>query len=100
MAPTAGLIVSPAAGIMLMRNKKPVRRVCFFIFKLLLLFAAALPPGAWALTNNLALTPPMGWNDWNIYHCGISEAAVTNTANVMAANGIQAAGYQFVNIDD
>src|SRR5690242_9187449 len=54
----------------------------------------------WALTNNLALTPPMGWNDWNSYHCGISEDDVINTANVMAANGMKAAGYQFVNIDD
>jgi alpha-galactosidase len=61
-------------------------------------FSAVEPSSA--LTNNLALTPQMGWNDWNSYHCGISESAVTNTANVIVANGMAAAGYQFVNIDD
>ncbi len=55
---------------------------------------------ALALTNNLALTPQMGWNDWNSYGCGVSESAVTNTAGIMVANGMKAAGYQFVNIDD
>lgn len=53
-----------------------------------------------ALTNNLALTPPMGWNDWNAYHCGISENAVTNNAAIIVANGLKAAGYQYVDIDD
>jgi len=55
---------------------------------------------ALALTNNLALTPPMGWNDWNAYHCGISQTAVTNNAAIIAANGMKAAGYQYVDIDD
>jgi len=25
-----------------------------------------------ALANGLALTPPMGWNDWNHFQCGIN----------------------------
>jgi alpha-galactosidase len=53
-----------------------------------------------ALTNNLALTPPMGWNDWYTYRCGISESVVGATADTMVANGMKAAGYQFVSIDD
>jgi len=53
-----------------------------------------------ALTNNLALTPPMGWNDWNSYGCSITESDITNTAYLIATNGMKAAGYQFVNIDD
>jgi len=53
-----------------------------------------------ALTNNLALTPPMGWNDWNTFGCGISETVVQQTADAMATNGMKAAGYQFVNVDD
>src|SRR6185312_1673401 len=55
---------------------------------------------SFALTNNLALTPPMGWNDWNSYHCNITEDDVTNTATVMASNSMAKAGYQFINIDD
>ncbi|MDE3100193.1 MAG: NPCBM/NEW2 domain-containing protein, partial [Verrucomicrobiota bacterium] len=69
-----------------------------FFLSLSLAFAAV--SSARALTNNVALTPPMGWNDWNSYHCGINEAGVTNTANVIASNGMEAAGYQFVDIDD
>jgi alpha-galactosidase len=42
----------------------------------------------------------MGWNDWNTFGCGISDSVVRQTADAMATNGMKAAGYQFVNIDD
>lgn len=64
----------------------------FFVF--LTIFPAS------AVTNNLALTPPMGWNDWNAYGCGISQTIVSNNARVMVASGLAAAGYQYVNVDD
>ena len=72
----------------------------FQIVRALALITALAPAAAQALTNGLALTPQMGWNDWNSYGCGISENAVTNTAAIMAANGMKAAGYQYVNVDD
>src|SRR3984957_7098414 len=68
-------------------------------FKCVTVLVALLPLPVLALTNNLALTPPMGWNDWNAYGCGITEFIVTNNAGVMAANGMKAAGYQFVDVD-
>ena len=52
------------------------------------------------LTNNLALTPPMGWNSWNHFGCNIDESIVRSEADAMATNGMEAAGYQFINIDD
>jgi len=57
-------------------------------------------PSALALGNGLALTPPMGWNDWNAYGCNVSEQLVEQTALAMHNDGLQAAGYQYVNIDD
>jgi alpha-galactosidase len=57
-------------------------------------------PPASALGNGLALTPPMGWNDWNAYGCNVSEQLVEQTALAMHDDGMQAAGYQYVNIDD
>src|SRR5581483_7532859 len=63
-------------------------------------FVFAIVFSANALTNNLALTPPMGWNDWNSFGCGISETAVTNNAGIIASTGLRAAGYQYVDIDD
>jgi alpha-galactosidase len=53
-----------------------------------------------ALGNGLASTPQMGFNDWNAYGCDVSESLIKSTAQAMHTNGMQAAGYQYVNIDD
>ena len=61
---------------------------------------APLQP-AQALDNDLALTPPMGWNSWNQVRCyGLNETMVKATADAMASNGMGKAGYQYVVIDD
>jgi alpha-galactosidase len=60
----------------------------------------AVPTPASAVANGLARTPPMGWNDWNAFGCGVSETLVKQTADKMLAAGLAAAGYQYVNIDD
>jgi alpha-galactosidase len=75
-------------------------RVRAFFRRLPLLIALTPVFRASALTNGLALTAPMGWNDWNTFGCGISDSIVRQTADTMATNGMKAAGYQFVNIDD
>jgi len=64
------------------------------------LFALTLAQPAHALNNSLALTPQMGFNDWNAYGCNVSESLIKSTALAMHNNGMQAAGYQYVNIDD
>ncbi len=51
--------------------------------------------------ENLALTPPMGWNSWNYFECdNLNEQMVKEMADAMVANGMQAAGYEYVIIDD
>ena len=55
---------------------------------------------AYALGNGLALTPPLGWNDWNSYGCNVSESLIKQTADKIVSSGLAAAGYQYVNIDD
>jgi len=57
-------------------------------------------PQAGALENGLARTPPMGWNGWNAFGCDVNADLVRQTADAMAANGMRAAGYEYVNIDD
>lgn len=57
-------------------------------------------PPALALDNGLARTPPMGWNDWNAFGCNVSAQLIEQTASAMVADGMKAAGYQYVNIDD
>ncbi|WP_230480862.1 glycoside hydrolase family 27 protein [Sphingomonas sp. Leaf21] len=50
--------------------------------------------------NGLALTPPMGWNSWNKFACNVNEAVIRKTADAMASNGMKAAGYDYIVIDD
>ena len=57
--------------------------------------AAQSAPG-----SSLAQTPPMGWNSWNKFACNVSEQLIRETADAMVSSGMQAAGYQYVNIDD
>ncbi|MFF3909765.1 glycoside hydrolase family 27 protein [Streptomyces sp. NPDC001848] len=71
------------------------------------MFLALLPVSALttaapaqALDNGLARTPQMGFNDWNAYGCNVSESLIKATALAMHNDGMQAAGYQYVNIDD
>ena len=42
----------------------------------------------------------MGWNSWNNFGCAIGEALIHGVADAMATNGMKAAGYQFINLDD
>ena len=50
--------------------------------------------------NNLALTPPMGWNSWNHFGCNVNEDLIRETADAMVSSGMKDAGYEFINIDD
>jgi alpha-galactosidase len=42
----------------------------------------------------------MGWNSWNHFGCGVSEALVKETAQALVLSGLSTAGYTYVNIDD
>jgi alpha-galactosidase len=51
--------------------------------------------------ENLARTPPMGWNSWNKFACdGINEKVIREVADAMVASGMQQAGYRYIVIDD
>jgi len=48
----------------------------------------------------LALTPPLGWNSWNVWGGAVDDAKVRAAADAMVSSGLAAQGYQFINIDD
>ncbi|WP_328724557.1 NPCBM/NEW2 domain-containing protein [Streptomyces sp. NBC_00259] len=52
--------------------------------------------------DGLALTPPMGFNNWNSTHCraDFNEAMVKGIADIFVEKGLKDAGYQYVNLDD
>ncbi|MFC2128916.1 glycoside hydrolase family 27 protein [Bacteroidota bacterium] len=51
-------------------------------------------------TDNLAQTPPMGWNSWNLFEGDVSEDLLKGIADAMAENGMLEAGYEYIIIDD
>ncbi|MEU4353401.1 ricin-type beta-trefoil lectin domain protein [Streptomyces virginiae] len=70
------------------------------------LFALALSPAPVAAEPRatsdtpLALTPPMGWNNWAHYMCDIDEATVVANADALVSTGLAAKGYDTVTVDD
>ena len=45
-------------------------------------------------------TPPMGWNTWNTFGGKINEKLIMESADAMVENGLLAAGYNYLVIDD
>ncbi|HUA03403.1 MAG TPA: NEW3 domain-containing protein [Solirubrobacteraceae bacterium] len=78
----------------------PVRRVLLIAAAVCAVALAGTAQTAAAEGNGLAATPPMGWNDWYSSYCSVSAQLVELTAQEMAGNGMKAAGYDYVNIDD
>ena len=60
----------------------------------LLALAQIPPPG------QSGKRPLMGWSSWNTFGIEISEKLILDVARAMATNGLKAAGYTYVNIDD
>ncbi len=50
--------------------------------------------------EELAKTPPMGWNSWNKFACDINEEIIRGVADQMVETGLRDAGYVYLNLDD
>jgi alpha-galactosidase len=50
--------------------------------------------------DNLALTPPMGWNSWNKFACNVDEKLIKEVADALVSSGLKDAGYTYININD
>lgn len=50
--------------------------------------------------ETIALTPPMGWNSWNIYASKVTQELVLANAKAMANSGLIEHGWTYMNIDD
>lgn len=50
--------------------------------------------------DKLCLTPPMGWNSWNVFTKFIDEKMLMEMADALVKNGMRDIGYQYINIDD
>ena len=50
--------------------------------------------------DQIALTPPMGWNSWNCFAHEVSADKVKRAANAMVKSGLINHGWTYINIDD
>lgn len=76
------------------------RTVWLFFLMTCVLLGGLDNPAPQAAKDQLALTPPMGWNSWNRFACEIDEQLIRETADAMVSSGMKDAGYVYVNIDD
>lgn len=50
--------------------------------------------------DELAKTPPMGWNTWNTFRLNINEDLIREAVEIFIEKGLKDAGYQYIVIDD
>lgn len=50
--------------------------------------------------DQLSLTPPMGWNSWNVFGDDIDQEKIMRMADAMVSSGLINYGYTYINIDD
>jgi len=53
-----------------------------------------------ARKGTLALTPPMGWNSWNVWGPAVDQEKVLQAAQWLDRSGLAAHGFQYIVIDD
>lgn len=50
--------------------------------------------------ENIALSPPMGWNSWYCFSESVSDVKIREAARGMAERGLSRHGWSYINIDD
>ena len=53
-----------------------------------------------AIGEEIALTPPMGWNSWYCLSESVSDETIRAAARAMVDRGLAAHGWSYINIDD
>ncbi len=50
--------------------------------------------------DTLALTPPMGWNDWYAHESNITDALMREATEALVTSGMADFGYSYISVDD
>lgn len=53
-----------------------------------------------AVGDTIALTPPMGWNSWNVWCYRLTDEYARSSAKAMDASGLGDHGWAYINLDD
>lgn len=65
---------------------------------LLALLAGLAPVAAWR--NGAALTPPMGFANWNLWGCDFDDAFFREIADAFVSTGLRDRGYQYMLVQE
>ncbi len=77
-------------------NTKPLKRLVFAA-----LACVSLSTTAFAQKfEELAQTPPMGWNSWNTFQTNIDEPLLKGMVDTYVSSGMKDAGYTYFVLDD
>lgn len=68
----------------------------------LLFTSITIRPAAAAASsyNGLAVTPQMGWDNWNAFACDVDAELVQSSAEAIVDLGLRDLGYEYVILDD
>jgi alpha-galactosidase len=69
------------------------------LFNILVLFLLSTNINAQKF-ENLALTPPLGWNSWNTFGTDVNEQLIKDVADAFIKLGLKDAGYEYIVLDD
>ena len=50
--------------------------------------------------DEICLTPPLGWNSWNVWGNSVSQEKVLRSAKALVESGLADCGWSYINIDD
>ena len=50
--------------------------------------------------DEICLTPPLGWNSWNVWGNSVTQEQVLSSARAMVESGLADCGWNYINIDD
>ena len=70
------------------------------LMRILVLSCSVAVSAVPAISQQLAATPPMGWNSWNHFAEHVTDADVRSAADMLVSTGMRDAGYIYVNVDD
>ena len=94
----AALVLDPASGRITGRIDAEGRHVV--TLRAVNRHGSAERPLRIVVGDRIALTPPMGWNSWNIWAGSVTQEKVRRAAAAMVATGLRDHGWTYVNIDD
>ena len=80
-------------------NAQSVRAVLLVLCGLMLC-VSAMANAQSAVSQIPVPPPPMGWSSWNSFSNTVDSGVIMAQAKAMATNGMQKAGYQYINIDE